>query len=89
MFGRQAKLPVELMYGMPEPEPQSGTAYATQLKPSLTEAYEMVRVKTTRQLDHQAELYNKEVHGKPCMGSISTRESQRNCTSHGQAPSLS
>ena len=65
MFGRQAKLPVELMYGMPEPEPQSGTAYATQLKPSLTEAYEMVRVKTTQQLDHQAELYNKEVHGKP------------------------
>ena len=65
MFGRQAKLPVELMYGTPELEPQSGTEYATQLKSSLTEAYEMVRVKTTRQLDHQAELYNKKVHGKP------------------------
>ena len=65
MFGRQAKLPVELMYGTPEPEPQSSTEYASQLKSSLTEAYEKVRVKTTRQLDHQAELYNKKVHGKP------------------------
>ena len=53
------------MYGMPEPEPQSTTEYATQLKSSLTEAYEKVRVKSARQLDHQVELYKKEVHGKP------------------------
>lgn len=65
MFGRQAKHPVELMYGTPEPASQSSTQYATQLKSSLTETYEKVRVKTTRQLDHQAELYNKKVHGKP------------------------
>ena len=65
MFGRQAKLPVELMYGTPEPESLSSSEYATQLKSSLTETYEKVRVKITRQLDHQAELYNKKVHGKP------------------------
>ena len=65
MFGRQAKLPVELMYGTPEPESQSSTEYATQLESTLTEAYEKVRANTTRQLDHQAELYNEKVHGKP------------------------
>jgi transposase InsO family protein len=64
MFGRQAKLPVELMYGTPEPESLSSKEYASQLESSLTEAYEKVRANTTRQLDHQAELYEK-VHGKP------------------------
>ena len=39
--------------------------YATQLESTLTEAYEKVRMNTTRQLDHQTELYNKKVHGKP------------------------
>ena len=65
MFGRQVKLPVELMYGTPEPESLSSSEYTTQLKSSLTEAYKKVRVKTTRQLNHQAELYNKKVDGKP------------------------
>ena len=65
MFGRQAKLPVELMYGTPEPESRSSTEYATQLESTLTEACEKVRTNTTRQLDHQAELYNEKVHGKP------------------------
>jgi len=32
MFGRQAKLPVELMYGTPEPESLTSTEYANQLK---------------------------------------------------------
>ena len=64
MFGRQAKLSVELMYGTPEPESRSSTEYGTLLESSLTEAYEKVRTKTTRQLDYQAELYNEKVHGK-------------------------
>ena len=65
MFGRQAKLPVELMYGTPEPASTTTTEYATQLKSSMTEAYRKVRSTTARQLDYQAELYNKKVHGKP------------------------
>ena len=65
MFGQQAKLPVELMYGIPETELILSTMYASQLKSSLTEAYQKVRLNTTRRLEHQAELYNEKVHGKP------------------------
>ena len=65
MFGRQAKLPVELMYGTPEPESLTSTEYANRLKSSLTEAYQSVRLRTARQLEHQAELYNQKLHGKP------------------------
>ena len=65
MFGRQAKLPVELMYGTPEPESLTSTEYANQLKSTLTEVYQSVRLKTTRQLEHQAALYNQKLHGKP------------------------
>jgi len=65
MFGRQAKLPVELMYGTPEPESLTSTEYANKLKSTLTEEYQSVRLKTTRQLEHQAALYNQKLHGKP------------------------
>ena len=53
------------MYGTPEPECLSSSEYANQLKSSLTDAYEKVRVKATQQLHHQKKLYNKKVHGKP------------------------
>ena len=94
MFGRQAKLPVELMYGIPESESQSSTEYATQLESALTDAYEKVRVNTTRQLDHQAELYNEKVHMKwaAMYGFYFHRcpeINRRNCTAHGQALLLS
>ena len=65
MFGRQAKLPVELMYGTLEPESLTSTEYANRLKSSLTEVYQSVRLRTARQLEHQAELYNQKLHGKP------------------------
>ena len=64
MFRRQAKLPIELMYGTPEPESVTSTEYATQLQ-SSREAYQKVRLRTTCQLEHQAELYNQKVHGSP------------------------
>ena len=40
MFGRQAKLPVEIMYGTPEPISTTTTEYTQKLKSSLTEAYQ-------------------------------------------------
>ena len=65
MFGRQAKLPVDLLYGTPEPDPLPPSQYAATLKTAMGEAYEKVRTKTTRQLKHQSDLYNQKVHGNP------------------------
>ena len=39
MFGRQAKLPVDLMYGTPEPEVVSPSQYAAMLNTAMSEAY--------------------------------------------------
>ena len=57
-FGRQAKLPVDLLYGTLEPDPLPPSQYAATLKTAMGEAYEKVRTKTTRQLKHQSDLYN-------------------------------
>lgn len=65
MFGRQAKLPVELLYGMQEPEALSPSQYAAALKTAMIKAYDKVRAKTAQQLKHQADLYNQKVHGNP------------------------
>ena len=65
MFGRQARLPVDLLYGMPEQESLPHSQYAATLKRALSEAYDKVRTKTARQLKHQADLYNQRVHGNP------------------------
>ena len=65
MFGRQAKLPVELMYGTPETETMPPSQYAMTLKTSLGEAYARVRERTARQLERQKELYNRRIHGNP------------------------
>lgn len=65
MFGRQAKLPVELMYGTPETETMPPSQYAMTLKASLGEAYARVRERTARQLERQKELYNRRIHGNP------------------------
>ena len=53
------------MYELHETEPIPSTTYASQLKSSLTEAYQKVKLNTKRRLEHQAELYNEKVHGKP------------------------
>ena len=41
MFGRQARIPVDLMYGTAEPESISYGEYATKLQKSLTKAYKL------------------------------------------------
>ena len=63
MFGRQARLPVELMYGSPERAEMPQSQYAAGLKTSLEEAYEQVRENTSRALKRQKDFYNKKVHG--------------------------
>ena len=66
MFGRQARIPVDLMYGTAEPESvNSYGEYATRLQESLTSAYEIARRSLGKKQERQAELYNKKMHGEP------------------------
>ena len=58
MFGRQAKLPVELMYGTPETKTMPPSQYDTQ---SISRR-SICQRKTARQLEHQKELYNRRIH---------------------------
>ena len=53
MFGRQARIPVDLMYGTAEPESASYGEYTTKLQQSLSKAYTLARESLAR----QAELY--------------------------------
>ena len=64
MFGRQARIPVDVMYGSPVVE-SSPSTYASELKKLLTTAYNKVRAKMDTQFQRQKQFYDKKVHGKP------------------------
>ena len=63
MFGRQAKLPMDVVYGSTPTEAQPCTEYAKNLKDRLGEAYTMVREHTGSATGRQKELYDAKVHG--------------------------
>jgi hypothetical protein len=65
MFGRQAKLPIDLMYGTNQMEPNTTSEYARCLKDALQEAYALVRERCQAEHKRQKELYDQKVHGKP------------------------
>ena len=65
MFGRQARIPVDLMYGTAEPESASYGEYATKLQESLSKAYTLARESLAKKQEKQAELYNRRIHGTP------------------------
>jgi len=69
MFGQQAKLPVDIIYGTSRMEPEPNTTviceYAKLLRKRMTEAFELVKVHTSNQHQRQKELYDKKIHGKP------------------------
>ena len=44
MFGRQARMPIDVMYGTPTPQACSPVEYAEKLHQSLESAYRQVRV---------------------------------------------
>eukprot|EP00731_Ephydatia_muelleri_P039166 Em1164g1a len=52
MFGRQVKLPIDLMYGTNRTEPDTAAGFAQKLKEGLQEAYKLVREKC--QAEHNA-----------------------------------
>ena len=67
MFGRQARLPVDIIYGTGAPEEEStdvGT-YVASLKRRMSEAFEIVRRNVSKHHQHQKTLYDEKLHGKP------------------------
>ena len=58
MFGRQVRMPVDLMYETPNnTSPTTIPEYVTKLRASLTSAYEQVRTTVPAQLKRQKEFY--------------------------------
>ena len=64
MFGRQAKLPVDIVYGSTPLEPQPCHEYVQGLKSKLDAAYSTVREHFGTVIDRQKELYDSKVHGR-------------------------
>ncbi|KAL5515000.1 hypothetical protein EMCRGX_G000106 [Ephydatia muelleri] len=65
MFGRQAKLPVDFMYGMDNTPDVELPEYVGNLKRTLQKAYEVAREHIGEKQQFQKELYNQKVHGFP------------------------
>ena len=65
MFGREARLPIDIAYGTKLPVQRSTGDYATQMKSSLEDAYANVRMNLNASHRTRSELYNRKVHGKP------------------------
>lgn len=64
MFGRQARLPIDLMYGSPEKE-LPVHEYAATLRTQLQRAYQLVRDITHQRHQYQKPFYDSKVHGSP------------------------
>ena len=65
MFGREARLPIDLMYGTGNNKDMPITEYANQLKKGLEDAYSCAREKLGASHERQKEHYDKRIHGQP------------------------
>ena len=65
MFGRQARLLINIAYGSPTPALTSLSEYASKLRVSLEKAYQKVCTHTGHKFERQKALYDRRVHGKP------------------------
>ena len=66
MFGREARIPVDLWYDLPDNcQILSHTQYAQNLQRTFRKAYSLVRERVSFKHRRQQEIYNKKVHGKP------------------------
>ena len=64
MFGREARLPVDLLFELPHSS-SSVTDYAVSLTKSLNKAYELTRIKVGHKQQQQTENYNQNIYGQP------------------------
>ena len=93
MFGQQAILSLDIMYGTSRPNETSTIEYAATLQSSLEEVYDKVRSHMGKKLEQQQELYNKKVHGEPferndLVWLHSHVVNHKNSTIPGRAPSM-
>jgi len=58
MFGHQAKLPLDVMYGTSKPAVQSPSDHASALKKQMTAAFALVRHHQTIQHKSQKDFYD-------------------------------
>lgn len=65
LFGHEARLPLDLMYGTKKSQPTSVQDYAAHLKDSLTDAYRAVRLQLDQSHARQKDFYDRKVHGEP------------------------
>ena len=65
MFGREARMPIDLMYGTRDQKEVPTTQYAAATKKSLEEAYRCVREKLSVSHARRKDYYDKKVHGSP------------------------
>ena len=65
MFGHEAKLPVDLMYGSNQIEERCATEYAHNLREGLQSAYALVREHCKAMHRRQKDIYDEKVHRKP------------------------
>ena len=63
MFGRQAKLPIDVVCGIPSPASGSVGQYAADLEKSLQEAYQNVRASMNAVTKREKERYDRKAHG--------------------------
>ena len=65
MFGREVKLPIDLMYGSNPIEQATLPEYVQKLKDGLENAYCLVRERCEAEHKRQKSIYDEKVHGKP------------------------
>ena len=64
MYGRQARLPLDIMYNLPPGKVESHCQYASSLRHSLEDAYQLARVNMRVSARRQKEHFDSKVHGK-------------------------
>ena len=64
MFGRQARMPIDVQYGQPC-ETECLETYAAGLRSKLELAFKCVRQRMGHQLQRQKEFYDRRIHGEP------------------------
>jgi len=63
IFGRQAQLPIDIMYGTPRQGTHSVSQYVNKLRKCFQEVFAETHNNITAHQEHQMEVYNKQIHG--------------------------
>ena len=64
MFGREASMPLDIIFGNPSNNSQSYSQYTLNLRKALEQAYKLARKNMGTSAYRQKELYDRKVHGE-------------------------